>query len=137
MPDRFKRALADLYARKYDSARILLESLLREANDPEDRAYLMLHLFTCFVHLGESQKAELLVTSAYNLAPPRSRFPLDAGIEVGAWEIEQGKFEEAVTRYTGLLENFSDLLSLPDEAERLHYLRTHVKRLKQLLAKPQ
>ncbi len=118
----YESALKLRNERNFDAARRLFEILLNEASNPEDRAYFLLHLFTCFKYLGRQEDALEALKRGYELAPERSRFPLDAGIEEAVWHSEKGESAAAISKYQYLLNEFADLLSQPEERDRLAFI---------------
>lgn len=123
------RALKELESRNYEKAQCLLEVLLSKGGNDEDKAYYMMHLFTCLTNLGRVKEAFDLLGRALRIAPSRSRFPLHAGIARATWEIEQGMFKVALERLTTLQHEFGDLLLEPDEQDSAEVLQSNIHKL--------
>ncbi len=126
MQSLYESALTLKNGGNFDAARRLFETLLREYTNPEDQAYILLHLFACYNHLRRPEEAHDALNRGYALAPEVSRFHLDAGIEEAVWHSEKGEYSAAILKYLDVLDKFGNLLSEPEERSRLAFVKAQL-----------
>ena len=91
-----------------------IDSLLSQATDPNEKAYLLFSKSTCYGILGDFSEARKYLSSALRQQPddPHTRLTFD--FNGGLLSQREGKYREALDAFTAVVANYAETLKSSD-----------------------